>query len=82
MPPRPRPLGHGLGAAGAVEAALTVLTLRHRTVPPIANPRARRPGSTSTASPGSPVGRTSASPPATPSASAANDVVLAPAGAS
>ncbi|MGC9441463.1 beta-ketoacyl-[acyl-carrier-protein] synthase family protein [Streptomyces sp. WG5] len=30
-------LGHGLGAAGAIEAALTVLTLQHRTVPPIAN---------------------------------------------
>ncbi|MER7897085.1 beta-ketoacyl-[acyl-carrier-protein] synthase family protein [Streptomyces sp. NPDC096046] len=30
-------LGHSLGAAGAVEAALTVLTLQHGTVPPVAN---------------------------------------------
>jgi 3-oxoacyl-[acyl-carrier-protein] synthase II len=30
-------LGHSIGAAGAVEAALTVLTIQHRTVPPIAN---------------------------------------------
>ncbi|MGY0070549.1 beta-ketoacyl-[acyl-carrier-protein] synthase family protein [Streptomyces sp. QTS137] len=37
-------LGHSLGAAGAVEAALTVLTLQHRTVPPIANLRAPAPG--------------------------------------
>ncbi|MFJ3943122.1 beta-ketoacyl-[acyl-carrier-protein] synthase family protein [Streptomyces griseoaurantiacus] len=37
-------LGHGLGAAGAIEAALTVLTLQHRTVPPIANLDAPAPG--------------------------------------
>ncbi|MCX4560093.1 beta-ketoacyl-[acyl-carrier-protein] synthase family protein [Streptomyces phaeochromogenes] len=30
-------LGHSLGAAGAIEAALTALTIRHSTVPPIAN---------------------------------------------
>jgi 3-oxoacyl-[acyl-carrier-protein] synthase II len=30
-------LGHSIGAAGAVEAALTVLTIQHRTAPPIAN---------------------------------------------
>ncbi|MFJ9817496.1 beta-ketoacyl-[acyl-carrier-protein] synthase family protein [Streptomyces sp. NPDC101151] len=30
-------LGHTLGAAGAIEAALTVLTIQHRRVPPIAN---------------------------------------------
>ena len=30
-------LGHTLGAAGAIEAALTALTLRHGVVPPIAN---------------------------------------------
>ncbi|GHF69338.1 3-oxoacyl-[acyl-carrier-protein] synthase 2 [Streptomyces mashuensis] len=30
-------LGHSLGAAGAVEAALTVLTIEHRLVPPVAN---------------------------------------------
>ncbi|MGI5337575.1 beta-ketoacyl-[acyl-carrier-protein] synthase family protein [Streptomyces sp. CA-181903] len=33
-------LGHSAGAAGAIEAALTVLTLQHGTVPPIANLRA------------------------------------------
>ncbi|BFO16434.1 hypothetical protein SHKM778_28220 [Streptomyces sp. KM77-8] len=38
-------LGHGLGAAGAVEAALTVLTLEHGTVPPVANLDAPAPGS-------------------------------------
>ncbi|MDT0401734.1 beta-ketoacyl-[acyl-carrier-protein] synthase family protein [Streptomyces edwardsiae] len=38
-------LGHGLGAAGAVEAALTVLTLQHGTVPPVANLDAEAPGS-------------------------------------
>ncbi|GAA2592977.1 MULTISPECIES: beta-ketoacyl-[acyl-carrier-protein] synthase family protein [Streptomyces] len=37
-------LGHGLGAAGAIEAALTVLTLQHRRVPPIANLEAPAPG--------------------------------------
>ncbi|MEW2066604.1 beta-ketoacyl-[acyl-carrier-protein] synthase family protein [Streptomyces sp. NPDC007346] len=36
-------LGHSLGAAGAVEAALTVLTVEHRTVPPIANLQAPAP---------------------------------------
>ncbi|MFC5722020.1 beta-ketoacyl-[acyl-carrier-protein] synthase family protein [Streptomyces gamaensis] len=30
-------IGHSLGAAGAIEAAYTVLALRHRTVPPVAN---------------------------------------------
>ncbi|MFE3599551.1 hypothetical protein ACFXPK_09165, partial [Streptomyces sp. NPDC059142] len=30
-------LGHCMGAAGAMEAALTVLTLQHGVVPPIAN---------------------------------------------
>jgi 3-oxoacyl-[acyl-carrier-protein] synthase II len=29
-------LGHTLGAAGAIEAALTVLSIEHRRVPPIA----------------------------------------------
>ncbi|MDU0299695.1 beta-ketoacyl-[acyl-carrier-protein] synthase family protein [Streptomyces sp. PAL114] len=33
-------LGHSLGASGAVEAALTVLTIQHRTVPPVGNLRA------------------------------------------
>ncbi|WP_399882142.1 beta-ketoacyl-[acyl-carrier-protein] synthase family protein [Streptomyces sp. BBFR51] len=37
-------LGHGLGAAGAVEAALTVLAVEHRTAPPIANLQAPAPG--------------------------------------
>lgn len=37
-------LGHSLGAAGAVEAALTVLTLQHGVVPPIANLRTPAPG--------------------------------------
>ncbi|MFE1027045.1 beta-ketoacyl-[acyl-carrier-protein] synthase family protein [Streptomyces sp. NPDC058818] len=37
-------LGHSLGAAGAVEAALTVLTLQHSTVPPVANLDAPAPG--------------------------------------
>lgn len=30
-------LGHTLGAAGAIEAALTILTIQHHLVPPIAN---------------------------------------------
>ncbi|NEB00376.1 beta-ketoacyl-[acyl-carrier-protein] synthase family protein [Streptomyces sp. SID13726] len=30
-------LGHTMGAAGAIEAALTVLSITHRTVPPTAN---------------------------------------------
>ncbi|WP_441248873.1 hypothetical protein [Kitasatospora sp. McL0602] len=30
-------IGHTMGAAGAVEAALTVLTLQHRLIPPTAN---------------------------------------------
>ncbi|MGW0916657.1 beta-ketoacyl-[acyl-carrier-protein] synthase family protein [Streptomyces sp. NPDC002784] len=30
-------LGHSIGASGAIEAALTVLTLRHQTIPPTAN---------------------------------------------
>ncbi|WP_432058347.1 beta-ketoacyl-[acyl-carrier-protein] synthase family protein [Streptomyces sp. bgisy022] len=37
-------LGHSLGATGAVEAALTVLTLQHGTVPPVANLDAPAPG--------------------------------------
>jgi 3-oxoacyl-[acyl-carrier-protein] synthase II len=36
-------LGHTLGAAGAIEAALTVLTLQHRRIPPIANLQAPAP---------------------------------------
>ncbi|MGW4912534.1 beta-ketoacyl-[acyl-carrier-protein] synthase family protein [Streptomyces sp. NPDC004270] len=36
-------LGHTLGAAGAIEAALTVLTIQHRRVPPIANLQAPAP---------------------------------------
>lgn len=30
-------LGHALGAGGAIEAALTVLTLEHQLIPPTAN---------------------------------------------
>jgi 3-oxoacyl-[acyl-carrier-protein] synthase II len=30
-------IGHSLGAAGAIEAAYTVLALRHAAVPPVAN---------------------------------------------
>jgi 3-oxoacyl-[acyl-carrier-protein] synthase II len=30
-------IGHALGAAGAVQAAYTVLALRHGQVPPVAN---------------------------------------------
>lgn len=30
-------LGHGIGAAGAIEAACSVLTLQHQLIPPIAN---------------------------------------------
>ncbi|MGF1426428.1 beta-ketoacyl-[acyl-carrier-protein] synthase family protein [Kitasatospora sp. LaBMicrA B282] len=30
-------IGHALGAAGAIQAVYTVLALRHRTVPPVAN---------------------------------------------
>ncbi|HBF79878.1 MAG TPA: 3-oxoacyl-ACP synthase [Streptomyces sp.] len=37
-------LGHALGASAAVEAALTVLTLERRTVPPTANLVAQTPG--------------------------------------
>lgn len=37
-------LGHTLGAAGAIEAALTVLTLEHGTVPPTANLEEPDPG--------------------------------------
>ncbi|MGW1053280.1 beta-ketoacyl-[acyl-carrier-protein] synthase family protein [Streptomyces sp. NPDC001130] len=36
-------LGHTLGASGAIEAALTVLTLQHRRIPPIANLQAPAP---------------------------------------
>ncbi|ARF59271.1 3-oxoacyl-ACP synthase [Streptomyces gilvosporeus] len=36
-------LGHTMGAAGAVEAALTALTVEHRLVPPIANFRSAEP---------------------------------------
>ncbi|MFH8796009.1 beta-ketoacyl-[acyl-carrier-protein] synthase family protein [Streptomyces sp. NPDC017941] len=42
--PRPAPvtankgsLGHGVGAAGAIEAACSVLTLEHQLIPPVAN---------------------------------------------
>ncbi|CAM5285462.1 hypothetical protein SMICM304S_09934 [Streptomyces microflavus] len=37
-------LGHCMGAAGAIEAGLTVLTLQHGIVPPIANLDAPDPG--------------------------------------
>ncbi|MFK4065191.1 beta-ketoacyl-[acyl-carrier-protein] synthase family protein [Streptomyces sp. NPDC029674] len=37
-------LGHSLGAAGAIEAALTALTIQHGQVPPIANLRTVAPG--------------------------------------
>lgn len=37
-------LGHCMGAAGAIEAGLTVLTLQHGVVPPIANLDAPAPG--------------------------------------
>ncbi|MFR0356214.1 beta-ketoacyl-[acyl-carrier-protein] synthase family protein [Streptomyces sediminimaris] len=37
-------LGHTLGAAGAIEAALTVLTVEHGAVPPTANLRRLDPG--------------------------------------
>ncbi|MEU7259463.1 beta-ketoacyl-[acyl-carrier-protein] synthase family protein [Streptomyces rimosus] len=30
-------LGHGIGAAGAIEAACSVLTLQHQLIPPVAN---------------------------------------------
>ncbi|GHH43836.1 beta-ketoacyl-[acyl-carrier-protein] synthase family protein [Streptomyces candidus] len=36
-------LGHTLGAAGAIEAALTVLSVQHRLVPPITNLQAPAP---------------------------------------
>ncbi|MEW2069505.1 beta-ketoacyl-[acyl-carrier-protein] synthase family protein [Streptomyces sp. NPDC007346] len=39
-------LGHCMGAAGAIEAGLTVLTLQHGIVPPIANLDAPDPGFT------------------------------------
>ncbi|MCX4967750.1 beta-ketoacyl-[acyl-carrier-protein] synthase family protein [Streptomyces sp. NBC_00654] len=37
-------LGHCMGAAGAIEAGLTILTLQHGVVPPIANLDAPAPG--------------------------------------
>ncbi|MEV6956480.1 beta-ketoacyl-[acyl-carrier-protein] synthase family protein [Streptomyces sp. NPDC051183] len=37
-------LGHSLGAAGAIEAALTVLTLEHQLIPPTANLTLQDPG--------------------------------------
>jgi 3-oxoacyl-[acyl-carrier-protein] synthase II len=36
-------LGHTLGAAGAIEAALTALTIQHQRVPPVANLEAAAP---------------------------------------
>lgn len=36
--------GHTMGAAGAIEAALTVLTVQRRTIPPTANYRTPEPG--------------------------------------
>ncbi|MGA4863090.1 beta-ketoacyl-[acyl-carrier-protein] synthase family protein [Streptomyces lavendulocolor] len=37
-------IGHALGAAGAIEAVLTVLSLQHGTIPPTANLRRQEPG--------------------------------------
>ncbi len=37
-------LGHCMGAAGAIEAGLTILTLQHGVIPPIANLDAPEPG--------------------------------------
>jgi 3-oxoacyl-(acyl-carrier-protein) synthase len=48
-------LGHTLGAAGGVEAVITVLALRHGIVPPTANFAARDPACDLNVVPNNPV---------------------------